>query len=767
MNLTLATVCGGLAVMLVISLARQWDAAVWRRSLVGYSLRLPTGLTVEAVTTWLGSVAALTHAPRIALLPMPPVVLEVVATADGVTYRLLVPEPAADAVLASFRAALPAVRLERVVEQPPDGGGRVFAAAGLRLAGRQRQLSVERTEVSSRALLAALQPLTASESVTWQWTLTGAGTPPPLTLPKQARSRATDLPWWLEEQAPVDSDGLRAARLKQRQPLLHVTGRLLVQADNRPVALRLFARCWGGVRLLNTPGARLVRGFLPAGVVRHQVRVRALPTFHWPLRLNAAELSGLLAFPVGESPLPGIAEGVARQVSPPVDVPSEGTVVADSSYPGLNRPLALSRTDRTMHVALLGPTGTGKSTVMVNMALSDAASGDGLAVLDPKADMALDLLSRLPKERHDDVIVINPSDSERPVGFNVLASDGTEAGREMAVDHVVHVFHEQWKEFWGPRTEAVLRAGLLVLTGTPAPDGSAFTVCELPALLTNDSFRRWAVSRPTVPASVHDFWAWFERLSAAERTQVVGPVINKLTALTQRTPLRLLLGQSTGLDLPAAIRERKLLIMPLSRGLVGAETAGLLSSLMVASLWQAILGRARISPGERRPWWLYVDEASEVVRLPIDLADVMAEARGLSVGLTIATQHASQLPTPVRNAFLGTVRSQVVFQVEPADAQLLARAFQPVLDEADLRTLPAHEVALRLCVQGQTSRPMTGKTRPLPPITNDPAELRQRSRQQYGQARADVEAGLRRRLVVPASQPEFGRRPRPGRGGRT
>src|SRR5262249_9496707 len=150
---------------------------------------------------------------------------------------------------------------------------------------------------------------------------------------------------------------------------------------------------------------------------------------------------------------------------------------------------------------------------------------------------------------------------------------------------------------------------------------------------------------------------------------------------TQRTPLRLMLGQSDGLDLRAVIRDRKILLMPLSRGLVGAETAALLSSLMMSSLWQAALGRVRTPQHQRAPWWLYVDEAAEVVRLPLDLADVMAEARGLGVGLTLAMQHLSQLPTPVRQAMLATVRSQVVFQVEPADARVLGPSFAPSLTE--------------------------------------------------------------------------------------
>lgn len=760
MNAAVLILLGSIAVGLVVATSRMLDAAVWRRSLVVYRLRLPEALEADAVVGWLSSLAAFTHAFRGALLPQPPVVVEITGTAKGIEHQLWVPRAMRSAVLSSIRASLPGARLDEVASPSAGHRDKAVLAAEVHLAGRQRQLAVDRSELVSRSLLAALQPLRGDESVRWQWTITGAGTPRPVRQSDAGNGR-NRLPWWLESNAPADADDIRAARLKQREPMLHVVGRLVVTASDRKRASSLFGRSWGPIRLLNVPGARLVRSLWPSFTVFRRATRRSLPVWWWPLRLNAAELAGLVSFPFGNAVLPGLPAGITRQVPPPTDLSASGTILADSTYPGFDSPLAIGRRDRLMHVALLGPTGTGKSTLMINMAMQDAAVGDGLAVLDPKADMASDLLTHLPASRHDDVIIVNPADTDQPVGFNVLATDGSEAARELAVDHVLHVFHEQWKEFWGPRTDAVLRASLLVLTSARALDGSAFTVCEVPALLTNAAFRHWVSSQPSVPVAVHDFWNWFDSLSPAERTQVIGPVLNKLTALTQRTPLRLLLGQSAGIDLPAALQQRRILIMPLSRGLVGSETAALLSSLMMASLWQAALRRVQLAPAQRRPYWLFVDEASEVVRLPLDLADLMAEARGLGVGLTLATQHLSQLPTPVRNALLATVRSQIVFQVEAADATLLARSFGPTLTADDLRSLPAYEVAMRLSINGQTSRPMTGKTRPLPEATGNGADLRARSRARYGVPRRQVEDGLRTRIQVPApTHQDFGKRPR-------
>jgi hypothetical protein len=730
----------------MIAAARVTDAGIWRRSLIGYRLVLPMDLKPEQVATWLASIAALTHAPRGALLPSPPIVIEVRATAKGIEHRLYVPTSMSGAVLGSLRAALPGARTEALEQARAESAGPHVYAASLRLAGRMRQLAVDRVEATSRALLAGMQPLYGQELICWQWIATGAITPPPIAT-KTASGADSPLPWWLEGQAPADADEVRAARLKQREPLLHATGRLLISSGSRSRTYALFGRVWGPVRLLNVPGARLVRSLRSSPVARHQFELRSLPIFRWPLRLNAAELSGLVAFPLGDAPLPGVAVGASRQL-PSDQRGRKGTVVALSNYPGSSEPLVITRNDRLMHVWLGGPTGVGKSTLMASMALQDAAYGDGFAMIDPKGDLVSDVLARVPEHRRDDVIVLDPADTARPVGFNVLAVAGSDADRELAVDHVLHVLREHWPAFWGPRTDMVLRLALMALTHSKAANGSAFTFCEIPELLTNQRFRRWVMEQPGLTDTVRAGLRWFDNLSDAERIQVIGPAMNKLSAFTHRTPLRLMLGQSRGLDLSAAMRDKKIVLVPLSRGRLGAETAGLIGSLLLTGLWQVALERVAISPERRRPFWYFVDEAQEIVRLPLEISDMLAEARGLHVGVTLANQHLAQLPEAVRRAVLSTVRSQIVFQVEPEDARVLARAFAPALGERDLRMLPAYEVAMRLCQHGQTGRPVTGTTQPLLEPVNDGEQLRRLSRDRYGTQRADVEESIRRRLEV-------------------
>ena len=295
------------------------------------------------------------------------------------------------------------------------------------------------------------------------------------------------------------------------------------------------------------------------------------------------------------------------------------------------------------------------------------------------------------------------------------------------------------------------------LVSIPAPNGQAFTICEVPELLTRPALRRYAVSRAGLPEALKVYWAGFDALSEAEQLQHTAPVMNKLRAFTMRTATRLMLGQSNGIDLDEVMRGRRVLLVSLAKGKLGTETATLTGSLLVAALWQAVLSRVNVAPEARRPFFLFLDEFHEVVRLSDSLPDLLSQARGLGVGAVLANQYLAQLPESVRAAVLGTVRSQVVFQVEYDDARLLERRFGPSLTANDLTGLGRFEIAMRPSVDGQTTAPVTGATVPLGEPIRDGDELARALRTQWGRARAEVEADLAARVETTSG---------PGRPGR-
>jgi Type IV secretory system Conjugative DNA transfer/Type IV secretion-system coupling protein DNA-binding domain len=760
---------GGLVVLGVILTARFLEADTWRRSLQAMRLQLPAGLEVDDVSRWLATIVAATHAPRWSLLAEPPVAIEVVATRAGIAHVLLMPRRLRATVQSGVRAALPGARLtedEDYLKKRPT----FQSGAEIRLSSRHRPLATDQAEAVSTALLATLQPLHGTEQIVLQWTVTAARPARPVPSQPIPRDNTTRL---LGDVVSVDSEAIRAQRLKQAAPLLQAVGRIAVTAYDKHRARRLLNHVFGQLRGMGSPGVRVGRAnWLPSRVAGRRLQRLSLPVTGFPILLNVTELAGLAGIPYDGVALPGLTLGGARQLPPSADAPTTGVELAMSNYPGMQRSLRLTAKDRLQHVHLIGPTGVGKSTLIARMALQDIAAGHSVVVVDPKSDLCAEILARLPEDRAEDVIVLDPSRTDQPTGFNILRAGKDEQDRELIVDHVIHIWHELYRDFWGPRSEDALRAALLTLINTRAPNGQAFTLIEVPELLVNPGFRRFVLAQSTVPTSLAGFWDWYTALGPLQRQQVIGPIQNKLRSVTLRTSARLLLGQDDGLDLQRLIGRRQVLLAPLSKGVVGSETASLIGTLLVSSLWQAILGRAALPPERRRPVMVYLDEMQDVLRLPVELADMLAQARGLGAAFHLAHQHLGQVTNrEVKAALLGTVRSRVIFQLGLDDAKALAPTLAPHLTADDLRGLPAFEIALHPTINNATRPPVTGATLPLDDPTADPEAVALASRQRYGSPRADVEADLAARIAVapasptntadssaPSSAPPIGRR---------
>jgi hypothetical protein len=672
------------------------------------------------------------------------VAIEIVASAHGITHYVLVARQASGALLSGLRASLPGTRIEAA----PDylsATARPRLAAEAVMTSSVRPLATERTEAASRALLASLQPVDSGSEIRYQLIMTSAGTPPRVSSPKSRRSGGMN--WW-EGALPDDAEAVQAARLKQKELLLNAVLRVGVAAPTRSQARALFGRVWPVLHTSNAPSVRIRRRQVRSSVVADRMIRRDYPVTWWPLLINTAEAVALIGLPVGSTLLPGLARGTARQLPPFQAMPTRGLVVGASNYPGLTgRPLALGTTDRLRHTFVLGPTGSGKSWLLARMILQDIAAGRGVFAIDPKGDLITDVLARIDDRDAERIVVLDASRRDQPIGFNVLARTGSEEDRELTADGVLQAFKEIWADFWGPRSDQVMRAALSTLVHTRGADGSAMTLCELLPLLTQPAFRRFVVGQPTLPTTLRPFWQWFDQISDGERLQAIGPVSNKVEAFTGRTPIRLMLGQSLGLDLSTIFRERSVVLVSLAKGTLGSETANLMGSLLVSSLWQATMARVRVPADRRRPVFAYIDEAADIMRLPIALSDMLAQARGLGLGIIAATQIIDQVPNAVKAALLGTVRTQLSFAVEYDDAVVLARRFAP-LSVDDLTNLGPHEIAIRPCLNGVTAAPVTGTTLPLDAPVRDAGALAAASRQRYGTPRAQVESALRSRLDI-------------------
>ena len=262
----------------------------------------------------------------------------------------------------------------------------------------------------------------------------------------------------------------------------------------------------------------------------------------------------------------------------------------------------------------------------------------------------------------------------------------------------------------------------------------------MPLLLTHPGVRRSLTAGLRDPLLLEPFWATYEAWSDAERAAAIAPVMNKLRPLL-RPGLRGVIAQrAPRFQLRQVLTERRILLVPLQRGIIGEEAARLLGSLLIAELWQTIQSRAAIPADRRHPVMVYVDEVLDYLHTGTPLDEVLAQTRGYGAGWTLLHQFLNQLPREMRAAVLANARSRVLFQQNTDDARVFA-AGHPEVSAEDLTSLGAYAVYASL-VTGQGVSPyVSGKTLRLPPATVDPAALRRRSRERWGRSLDEVEAG--------------------------
>ncbi|MEV0538407.1 type IV secretory system conjugative DNA transfer family protein [Nocardia salmonicida] len=438
--------------------------------------------------------------------------------------------------------------------------------------------------------------------------------------------------------------------------------------------------------------------------------------------LSVPELATIAHLPT-DTGLPGLQRAGARALSPAPEIPvgGEHTKPLGMADTGTRRPVAVKISDARHHLHILGPTGVGKSTLLARTILDDADNGRGVIVIDPKGDLVTDVLSRLPSRMADRVVLFDADSSAPPPCVNPLDIDRIgRAGMDLAVDNLVTVFHRIFHQWWGPRTDDIMRASLLTLCGQP---GTA-TLADLPRLLTEPAFRA-RVTRTTKDPVLRGFWDSYEQLSDTGRAQLTGPLLNKLRAFLLRPFVRsAIAGGPSTVEFADILDNGGICLARLPKGSLGEETSRLVGSLLVARTWQAVTARARVPAAGRPDAALVLDEAQNFLNLSTPIEDMLAEARGLRLSLLLAHQNLGQLSRELRDGISANARNKIVFAVSPDDARDLARHTDPWLSEHDLSHLDAFHAAARLLVDGRNARPFTLTTRPLdPPIPGRAGEI--------------------------------------------
>ncbi|HWO67463.1 MAG TPA: DUF87 domain-containing protein [Umezawaea sp.] len=423
--------------------------------------------------------------------------------------------------------------------------------------------------------------------------------------------------------------------------------------------------------------------------------------------LSVPELAAIAHLPTDEA-IPGIQRAGARAIAPPPGIATPGPEakplgVTDTGH---QRPVALRVPDARHHLHVIGATGSGKSTLLGNMILADADASRGIVLIDPKGDLVTDVLSRLPRSAADRVVIFDADSKSRPPCLNPL--DGGET--DLTVDNLVSVFRRVYSAFWGPRTDDVMRAACLTLR---TQEGVA-TLADLPKLLADEAFRSRVTAGVTDPV-LRGFWSWYEELTDSSRSQVISPLMNKLRAFLLRPFVRdAIAGTHSTVDM-SEVLDGGICLVRIPKGSLGDETTRLVGSLVVARTWQATTGRARTPQRQRRDASLVIDECHNFLNLPYPIEDMLAEARGFRVAMTLAHQHLGQLPRELREGMSTNARNKIFFNASPEDSRELSRHTAPRLSDHDLAHLGVYHAAVRLVLNGEETQPFTMLTQPFPP----------------------------------------------------
>jgi hypothetical protein len=607
----------------------------------------------------------------------------------------------------------------------------VTCAARVKITPPALALATDRPEQIAVSVLSSLNPyLHTDEQLTVQVQLgprrAGRHHGGPLADPTQA--------WWAwlsNSQRPASAVVRKQYDQRWLQAGAETEIRIGVIAEDPARGERLLTGVLAGLSTAKAAGT-----FMELNEVDADQLNDARPPKRWQISPAAAELVGLLAWPVGEQDLPGLPALHPRTLPVPPAVPQTDRVFGVSALPGSARVVGLAAADSLMGVEFIGPTGVGKSSSMLHLIKADIHAGRAALVIEPKGQLIDDILDRaVPLERIDDVVLIDPADEHCP-GFNPL--DVGRRDPDVVVDGLLAVFAAVFHEGWGPRTQDIFHGALLTLaragvTRQASQCGEPFTLVDLPSLLTDPGFRRSVIGHVTADPVLAQFWASFEAQSPQALATALAAPMNKLRQYLMRPSMRRVLGQTQPtFRLRDVFAERKIVLVPLNEARIGPITAQLLGGLIVAETWSATLERAAEVSPMSRPAGVYIDEAHNYLHLPTALDAALAASRSMGVSWHMSHQFRAQLPSDMLAAVDTNARNKIVFRLtDPKDAAAYARQ-APGLAEVDFLTLPKYQAYATLVADGEQQPWCSVATLPPPEPTGLGQQIRVVSRATYG-----------------------------------
>lgn len=450
--------------------------------------------------------------------------------------------------------------------------------------------------------------------------------------------------------------------------------------------------------------------------------------------LSTEEIASVFHLPISTTETPKIKWLKAGAAAPPSNVPKEGGILLGyNDYRGLETKIRITDNDRRRHIYAIGQTGTGKSVFLQEMAKQDARSGKGFCFIDPHGDAIEDILTAIPKERAEDVILFDPSDIERPFGLNMLEYDPAHPEQKtFVINEMIGIFDQLYdlKATGGPMFEQYMRNAMLLIMEDPE---SGSTLMEISKVLADEDFRKMKLTKCQNPI-VSDFWTKEAEKAGGEAAlaNMVPYITSKLTTFISNDMMRPIIAQQKStINLREIMDSGKILLVNLSKGKIGEINARLLGMVVVGKILMAALSRVDTAEDERKDFYLYMDEFQNVTTDSI--AQILSEARKYRLALILAHQFIAQLKEEISKAVFGNVGSICAFRVGAEDAEFLEKQFAPVFSASDLVNVDNRNLFAKVLINNELSKPFNMKT--YPPTHGDQETanyLKELSRLKYG-----------------------------------
>ena len=381
------------------------------------------------------------------------------------------------------------------------------------------------------------------------------------------------------------------------------------------------------------------------------------------------------------------------------------TPIGKTNWRNHNQLFGIKPADRLHHIYCLGKTGTGKSTLLINMALDDIFKGYGVCVLDPHSDTATAILQKIPAYRQNDLIYFDATNLNALPAFNPL-HDVPEHLQQLVASEIIATFKKLFFDAWGSKMEHILRFAILTLLRFP---GGA--LLDINALLTDKEFRAKVLTHVHDPYILAFWHKEYDLYSASAQANTILPILNKVGVLLANDTLRGVFGQRETISFEKCMNENKIILCNLSKGIIGEDVSTVLGSFLITAIQTTAMRRARLPANERRSYYLYLDEAHSFISATF--ATILSEIRKFGIGLFLTHQYLEQLEPETRSAVLGNVGTIICFRLGLADAKVMEREFYPKFSYDDFVSLPKFNIYLKMLIDGTESKGFSAITVPV------------------------------------------------------